>query len=50
VEDKKLAGGLTVMELYDNQVEPGKNLNLAIFPENEEIVGTSSGQAGGSPD
>jgi hypothetical protein len=41
VDDKKLAGDLTAIRLYDNQVESHKSLNLADFPKGEALVETS---------
>jgi hypothetical protein len=32
------------MELYDNQIEPDENINIAGFPEKEEIFAVLSGQ------
>lgn len=36
--DKKIAKDLAAVELYDNQVDPEENINIAGFPENAEIV------------
>lgn len=33
-DDKKLAGNLAAVELYDNQSDPEENVNIAGFPEN----------------
>jgi len=35
------------MELYDSQIEPDENLNIAGFLENEEIFAVLSGQLRG---
>lgn len=37
-DEKKLAGDLAAVELYDNQTDPDENINIAGFPENEAIV------------
>ena len=43
-DDKKLAGDLAASELYDNQVDPDENVNIAGLPENAEIVATLARQ------
>jgi iduronate 2-sulfatase len=36
--DRKLAGEVAAVELYDNQADPDENRNIAGFPENAGIV------------
>lgn len=36
--DKKLAGDLAAIELYDNQADADENINIAGNPENKEII------------
>jgi iduronate 2-sulfatase len=43
-DGKKQAGDLAAVELYDNQMDPDENVNIAGFPENEEIVAMLSRQ------
>jgi hypothetical protein len=43
-DDKKLAGDLAASELYDNQVDPDENINIAGFPENADIMARLAGQ------
>ncbi len=36
--DKKVAGALAAVELYDNLSDPDENINIADFPENAELL------------
>lgn len=42
--DRKLKGDLVAVELYDNQSDPDENVNIAVYPENREIIQKLSGQ------
>lgn len=37
-DEKKQAGGLAAVELYNNQKDPQENINIAGFPENKDLV------------
>jgi hypothetical protein len=43
-DDKKSAGDLAAVELYDNQVDPNENVNIAGIPENAEIIAALAGR------
>jgi iduronate 2-sulfatase len=36
--DKKIAGDLAAVELYDNQADPDENFNIAVRSENAGLV------------
>jgi len=42
--DKKVAGDLAAVELYDNQADSDENVNIAGLPENAELVARLAGQ------
>jgi len=43
-DEKKIAGDRVAVELYDNQVDPEENVNIAGRPENRELVENLSRQ------
>jgi iduronate 2-sulfatase len=43
-DDRKLAGDLAAVELYDNQVDPDENVNIAGFSENAGTLAALANQ------